>query len=142
MLAKGKTTMTLLHHNAFNPWKDIDRLFGARQFHGNWTPAFDIAETDDAYTLTGDLPGLPQKDIDVRVENGILMVRGERQSADKGDTNRHRRIERRQGKFARAFRLPDNVNEEDVKATYENGVLVLTLPKHEPVETARIITVN
>ena len=134
--------MTLLHHNAFSPWRDIDRLLGARQFHGDWRPAFDITETDDAYTLTGDLPGLAQEDIEVRVEDGILTVRGERNDAENGDQNRYRRVERRHGKFVRAFRLPDDVNEEEVKAAYENGVLVLTLPRQEPVDTARVITVN
>ncbi len=142
MLAKGQTTMTLLHHNAFNPWRDFDRLLGARQLQGNWTPAFDITETDDAYKLTGDLPGMPQRDIEVRVEDGILTVRGERKGPENGNLDRHRRIERRHGKFTRAFRLPDDVNEDEVKAAYENGVLVLTLPRQEPVDTARVITVN
>ncbi len=134
--------MTLLHHNAFNPWRDIDRLFGSLHDDRQWTPAFDIKEADDAYTLAGDLPGLAQKDIEVRVEDSILTVRGERKSADDGDRNSYRRTERRHGKFARAFRLPDDVNEEEMKAAYENGVLVLTLPKQEPVDTARVIAVN
>lgn len=134
--------MTLLHHNAFNPWRDIDRLFGSLQDDGHWTPAFDIKEADDAYTLAGDLPGLAQKDIEVRVEGGILTVRGERKGAEDADGNSYRRAERRHGKFARAFRLPDDVNDEELKAAYENGVLVLTLPKQEPVDTARVIAVN
>ena len=134
--------MTLLHHKAFNPWSDIDRLFGALQDDGNWVPAFDITETDTAYTLTGDLPGLDQKDIAIRVEDSTLTVCGERKRTGKGDGAQVRRLERPRGKFARAFRLPEDVNEDEVKATYESGVLMLTLPKQEPVDTARVIAVN
>ena len=134
--------MTLLRYNAWNPWRDFDRFLGTPQNERYWTPAFDVTETDDAFTLTGDLPGMHQKDIEVRVEDGILAVRGERKTADNAEQDVRRRIERRRGKFARTFHLPDNVNEEAVKAAYENGVLVLTLPKQEPVDTARVITVN
>ncbi len=134
--------MTLLRYNALNPWREFDRFLGTLQDEGHWTPEFDIAETDEAYTLTGDLPGMVQEDIEVRLEDGILTVRGERKGADNGRQNFYRRIERRHGKFARMFHLPDTVNDEGVKATYENGVLVLTLPKQEPVDTSRVITVN
>lgn len=134
--------MTLLRYNAWNPWRDFDRFLGTLHDERHWTPAFDVTETDDAYTLTGDLPGMLQKDIEVRVEDGILTVRGERKTADNAGQDFRRRVERRHGNFARTFHLPDNVNEEAVKAAYENGVLVLTLPKQEPIDTARVITVN
>ena len=134
--------MTLMRYNTFNPWRDFDRLFGVPGEARAWKPAIDIAETDESYILTGDLPGLSQKDIEVRVEDGTLTIRGERKAEDSGDRPRFRHLERRHGKFRRTFRLPSDVNEDKVGASYEHGVLVVTLPKQEPAETARIITIH
>lgn len=134
--------MTLLRHTAFNPWREIDRLVGTFPSDPRWRPAFDISETDDAYLITADLPGVAQKDIEVRIEDGRLTVRGERTGASPDNEVRCQCNERPRGKFARRFRLPDNVKEDEVEASYKHGVLVLTLPKHEPVDTSRLIAVN
>ena len=134
--------MTLLRPNAFNPWRDFDRIFAALDQGGGWVPSFDSKVTDAAYVLTGDLPGMEQKELEVRVEDGVLTVRGERKAPEAGDAVRWHRRERPRGKFARAFRLPEDVNEAEVKATYENGVLELTLPRQEPVDTSRLIPVS
>ena len=134
--------MTLMRYNTFNPWRDFDRFLGVLDEARAWKPAIDIAETDESYILTGDLPGLSQKDIEVRVEDGALTIRGERKAEGNGDLPRFRHLERRHGKFRRTFRLPNDVNEEQVEASYEHGVLVVTLPKQEPAETARIITIH
>ena len=142
MLAEGDTTMTLMRYNTFNPWRDFDRLFGVPHEARAWKPAIDIAETDESYILTGDLPGLSQKDIEVRVEDGTLTIRGERKAEGNGDQSCICHLERRHGKFRRTFRLPNDVNEDKVGASYEHGVLVVTLPKQEPAETARIITIH
>lgn len=134
--------MTLMRYNTFNPWRDLDRLFGAVGEERAWRPAFDITETDESYTVTGDLPGLAQKDIEVRVEDRLLTIRGERKAGSGTEGRRYTRLERRHGKFRRAFRLPNDVSEEQVKATYEQGVLVVNLPKQEQADKARVITVN
>lgn len=108
---------------------------------GASAPAFDSEETDTAYRLSADLPGMDPKAIEVRVEDGVLTVPGERKLRVRSDKARSYHLERRHGKFERAVRLPDNVKETQVKATYRNGVLELTLPK-DPVDTARLITIN
>ncbi len=134
--------MTLLQHHAFNPWMDFERILGAAGDEGRWAPDFDIAVTDSAYVLAGDLPGLNQKDIEIRIEDGRLTVRAERKGADRREDASWHRLERPSGKFERSFRLPEDVNDAEVKARYENGVLQLTLPREEPADTSRLIPVS
>ncbi len=132
--------MTMLHTTPFNPWRDLNRFVLPRMREGGWVPAFDIEETDTAYVLQGDVPGVVQKDIEVRFEDGILSVRGERKGPD-ADL-RFRRAERLHGPFERRFRVPDEVDADGVKASFANGVLEITLPKQEPVDTSRLIPVQ
>ncbi len=132
--------MRLLQHNPFIPWADPVRFFEPPREDNGWVPEFDIRETDDAFVLQGDIPGLTQKDLEVRVEDGVLSVSGERPQP--AAEVRFSRRERPHGKFRRSFRLGDTVDDENVKASYEGGVLELTLPKREPVDTSRLIPVN
>ena len=134
--------MTLLQHTSFNPWKEIDRFFSPITDQPTWMPAFDIAETDEAFVLRGDLPGVPQKDIEVRLEDNVLTVRGERKIAQPQGEPRLIRLRRPNGKFLRRFSLPKDVNRDEVKASYVDGVLELVIPKQAPVDTSRLITVN
>lgn len=132
--------MHMLQHTPFNPWRPAFRLLGAHADPVSWLPAFDITETDDAVVLRGDVPGVPQEDIEVRIEDDVLTVRGERKRIEKGDG--FARSERLYGKFERAFRLGDSVDADGVKASYANGVLELTLPKREPADTSRLVPIN
>ena len=132
--------MRLLYNNAFDPWADMSRFFGPVRSESNWSPAFDIDETDTAFVLRGDIPGLTQKELEVRVEDSVLTVRGERRPA--ADETRFNRRERPHGKFVRTFRLSEGIDDTEVKAAYENGVLELTLPKREPADTSRLIPVQ
>ena len=132
--------MHMLQHTPFNPWRPAFRLLGASAGQVNWRPAFDIAETDGAVVLRGDLPGIPQEDIEVRVEDDVLTVRGERKRAEKAEDVA--RSERAFGRFERAFRLADSIDADGVKASFTNGVLELTLPKREPADTSRLIPIN
>ena len=132
--------MTLLPYNTFNPWPDASRFCGAPEHKTSWVPRFDIAETDKAFVLRGDLPGVTQKDVEVRIDEGLLSVSGERKPA--ADEERFSRRERPSGKFARRFWLPDTVDADGIKASYADGVLELTLPKQDPPDNARLIPVN
>jgi HSP20 family protein len=106
-----------------------------------WVPPVDIQETDHELVVKADVPDMEMKDIDVRMENGTLTIRGERKfEAQKSEGGWHR-VERSYGTFERAFTLPETVNPEDVKAEYKNGVLTVTLPKKE-VAKPRQIKVN
>ena len=131
--------MRLLQHNPFH-WADRVRFFEPPREGNGWVPEFDLRETDEAFVLQGDIPGLTQKDLEVRVEDGVLSVSGERPQP--ADEVRFSRRERPHGKFRRSFRLGEDVDDENVKASYEGGVLELTLPKREPVDTSRLIPVN
>lgn len=137
--------MTMIHRNPLSPfqtWKDLDMLLGKPRTLPAWRPAFDVEETEKAYRLRADLPGMAQKDIEVRVEDDVLSVKGERTTTGKANTTMALRLERPAGKFARAYRLPEDADAEAIRANYEAGVLELTIPRRKPEDTARVIPVN
>lgn len=103
-----------------------------------WAPAVDIVETPDALVLKADLPEVDAKNVDVRMENGTLTLKGERKFEDEQKGRAYHRIERGYGSFMRAFSLPDTVDGENVKAEYKNGVLTITLPKKEVAKPRQI----
>src|SRR5579872_1347633 len=94
-----------------------------------WAPAVDIYETENELVLKADLPDMNEKDLDVRVENNMLTIRGERKFEQKVNEDNYLRIERTYGSFSRSFSLPNTVNTEAIKADYKNGVLTVQLPK-------------
>ncbi|MEM9555347.1 MAG: Hsp20/alpha crystallin family protein [Acidobacteriota bacterium] len=106
---------------------------------GSWVPAMDIIETENAFVATADLPGMTKDDIDVSLEDGVLTVSGERhfETTDEGD-GKFRRIERSYGRFTRSFSVPQGIDQEKLTATFENGVLTLTLPKSEIAKSRKI----
>jgi HSP20 family protein len=104
---------------------------------GELVPAFDIAETEKEYTITGEIPGIEAKDLNVTYANGILNITGEKRKEQEEKDEHFHRIEREYGSFHRGFRLPENVTAEKVKAIYKDGVLKINLPKAE-IETKRI----
>ncbi|WP_369600549.1 Hsp20/alpha crystallin family protein [Hahella sp. SMD15-11] len=104
----------------------------------DWRPAVDIEETDEAFLIRAELPGVKKDDIKVTVDNGVLTIQGERKlEKEEKDKKRHR-IERVYGSFLRSFTLPDNVNQEDIRADYQDGVLTLHLNKVEPAKPKAI----
>ena len=110
----------------------------------DWAPSVDIEETEDKYLIKADLPGVDKKDIDVKLENGVLSIRGEKQvEKETGKDTKHHRRERFYGSFARSFTLPDVVDGDAVDASYRDGVLTLHIPKKEEAKPKSIdIKVN
>ena len=108
----------------------VNRLF-AEPNGRPWVPAVDIQETDHELVVKADVPDVDMKDIDVRMENGTLTLRGERKFEAKKSEGGWHRVERSYGHFERVFTLPDTVNPDAVKADYKNGTLTITLPKKE-----------
>ena len=105
---------------------------------GAWLPATDVQETDGAYTLKLDLPGVPLKDVKVTLIGDTLTVRGERRSErEQGDDGFHR-VERVSGAFERSFTLGAPVDSGKVKATYRDGVLEIQVPKAEEARAHEI----
>jgi HSP20 family protein len=103
-----------------------------------WAPAVDIFETEHELVVKADLPDIDPKDLDIRVENNILTIRGERKFEKKVDENNYLRVERAYGSFARSFTLANTVNPDAIKADYQNGVLTLTIPKREEAKPKQI----
>jgi HSP20 family protein len=126
---------------------EIDRVFDTFRVHPFWrstafdvaplfrregfvtAPAVDIAETDVAYEISVELPGLDEKNVEITHANGMLTIRGEKQEESEDKRKDYYVSERRYGSFERSFRLPDSVDEAKISAAFNKGVLVVTLPK-------------
>jgi HSP20 family protein len=96
-----------------------------------WIPAMDLVETDDHYVLMADLPGLSQDDIDLEFEGDVLTLSGERRSEHTARNEGYYRLERATGAFSRSLTLPEGVDPEAVEATFDKGVLTVSIPKPE-----------
>jgi len=94
-----------------------------------WAPSVDIYETENELVLKADLPDVSEKDLDIRVENNMLTIHGERKFEQKVKEENYLRIERTYGSFSRSFSLPNTINTEAIKADYKNGVLTVEIPK-------------
>jgi len=103
-----------------------------------WAPAVDILENEHELVVEADLPDVKPEELDVRVENNILTIRGERKFEKKGDEKNYLRVERSYGSFSRSFSLANTVNSEAIKADYKDGVLTLTIPKREEAKPKQI----
>jgi HSP20 family protein len=116
--------------------EQVNRLFDST-FQGpsensaltSWAPAVDIYETENELVLKADLPDINEKDLDVRVENNMLTIRGERKFEQKVKEENFLRVERAYGSFTRSFSLPNTVSTEAIKAEYKNGTLTVEMPK-------------
>ncbi|HEX4164839.1 MAG TPA: Hsp20/alpha crystallin family protein [Bryobacteraceae bacterium] len=116
----------------------ISRLF-SEPASRPWTPAVDIAETENDLVVKADIPDVDPKDVSIQLENGTLTLKGERKFEEQStDQKGFHRIERSYGSFVRAFSLPNTVDGEKVKADYKNGVLTVTLPKKEVAKPKKI----
>jgi HSP20 family protein len=119
----------------------ISNFWGTNQ--SNWlstslSPAMDIAELDNAFTVKVDIPGLEAKDLNVQVHGNTVTVSGNRQEEKETKDKTFYRMERRTGSFSRTVTMPCNINEDEVVAEYVNGVLTLTLPKSESAKAKKI----
>jgi HSP20 family protein len=103
-----------------------------------WAPAVDIYETENELVVKADLPDINPQDLDIRVENNILTIRGERKFDSKVHDDNYLRIERAYGSFSRSFSLSSSVNSEAIRADYHDGVLTLSLPKREEAKPKQI----
>ena len=103
-----------------------------------WAPAVDIFETEHELVVKADLPDVNPQELDIRVENNILTIRGERKFEKKVSEENYLRVERSYGTFARSFTLANTVNSEAIKADYQNGVLTLSIPKLEEAKPKQI----
>ncbi len=136
--------------NRWNPFRELDEVLQAYQRsvwparhnaslgadHGRepitraeWSPAVDISETDSAYIVKAELPGVQRNAIKLTVHDRVLLLSGERILEKQSEDVKHHRIERFYGSFARSFSLPEDANEQDVSADYKEGVLIVRVAK-------------
>jgi HSP20 family protein len=116
----------------------VTRLMSEPRTGRPWSPAVDILESEDALILKADLPDVKTEDIDVRVENQTLTLRGHRRFEKDDNAKGYHRIERSYGDFVRSFALPSIVDTEKVNADYKNGVLTITIPKREAAKPRQV----
>jgi HSP20 family protein len=140
--------MTLIR---YQPWhaglqRQIEQIFGdsfaAPAANSEsaiaWVPTVDIHEEQDKFVVRADLPGVESKDISITAENRVLTLRGQRQFERSENQKGFERLERVEGSFLRRFTLPNNVQDDQIKARHVNGVLEVTIPKTPTPEPRRV----
>jgi len=126
-----------LFEDFFNDWalRSIEDRRG-----DSWVPPVDVVEKNGNLMLMASLPGMNEKDIELKVEGQVLTITGERKSQDQAGYTYHQQ-ESRYGNFSRSFTLPDSANLDEIKAEYRNGILAVTVPQ-KPEAKPRTIKVN
>jgi HSP20 family protein len=122
-----------------DPTVDDSYAPGAEDFIGAWAPPVDIFETPDHIVIRAEVPGVQKEDMDVRIDNGVLTLHGERKQDTDVNEDGALRMERVYGEFMRSFSLPTTIDAANVAATYKDGILEVTVPK---AETAKPKTVE
>jgi HSP20 family protein len=131
----------------WDPLKDVlnisdrmNRMF--QQFtsenKNQWQPPVDIYESDDAIVLLAELPGVSETQVNIQLENGILLLRGEKPAPAEEEANSYYRLERPFGKFARSFAVPVNVDPSSVTASLKDGVLTITVKKNHQNQSVSV----
>ncbi len=125
----------------WDPWRNLqrvqeemsrlvdDRLLGRGGESVGWMPNVDIFEDEEGLSLRFELAGIESKDVDIRFENGVLTLRGERKLEHEDKRDKYHRVELSYGTFTRSFSLPGSIDAEKIKAESKNGVLTVLLPK-------------
>ena len=132
----------LTRWDPFAPMNELNRLHDlVRNAQQSFRPAVDILESDDAFEVRAEVPGMRAEDIHLDVEKNVLTLRGERQLEETSEGTDYRRVERSYGTFTRSFSLPETVDDEAIEAKLTDGVLTVRLPKKE-APTARRIQVS
>ena len=121
--------------------RELEDLFEGKPSNGNrvdFAPAVDIEEKEDHFLVSADLPGVSEKDIEVKVHDGVLLLAGKREASKEQKTETGYYRERSCGRFFRSFTLGDGVDPEKIEAAYRNGVLTVKLPKKEEIKPRQI----
>ncbi len=144
--------MNLVKWDPFRELEDmssrLNRIFGRTSLRSgadnemmavaDWMPSVDISETDTAYLIKGEIPGVKKEDVKVTVENGMLTIQGERKQEKEEKGKKFHRVECSYGSFVRSFRVPGDADESVIKAEFKDGMLNVTLPKSEKAKPKSI----
>lgn len=128
------------------PWilgDEFDRMFqgfgrGTARSEEGFLPALDVRETDDSYVVEADIPGMKKEDVKIEIAENVLSITGERTNKSEEKLKDYHRVERSFGSFRRTVSIPGGFSHNDVKATFEDGVLKVTLPKPEEAKPRKI----
>jgi len=131
--AKGEKTMSLIR---WDPFREFNTL--PARYATGWNPSVDVFENENEVVFKAELPGMNAKDIEVKLENNVLTLKGERQFEKETKEENYHRVEREYGNFSRSFALPTAVNGDKVTAEYKDGVLKIILPKKEEIKSKPI----
>jgi HSP20 family protein len=104
----------------------------------SWAPAVDIYETENEVVLTAEIPGIEEKDVEIKVEDNTLTLRGERKFEKETKEENYHRIERAYGSFFRSFTLPNYVDQDKIEAEHENGILKIRMPKRAELKPRKV----
>lgn len=122
-----------------NQWeKDMERVFRGSGKEAFFTPACEIRDEEKQFTISLDVPGLKEEEMDIEVKDNRIHITGERKVESKVEQDQVVRTEKRYGKFTRVFALPQHVNTDGIEARVENGVLMIAIPKEEKTQTKKI----
>ncbi len=132
--------------SAWNLMKEFDELFNdwnapaltTGEYQTHFQPKSEVKETDAGYLMSFDIPGVKEDDVKIEFADRVLKIHGERKEESKIEKDGFFRTEKVYGRFERSFRLPENVDEAKIEATYNNGVLQVYLPKQAPKTTKTI----
>jgi HSP20 family protein len=134
----------------WEPFRDVDDIFdrfvaetmrrwprvaaneGSRQ--AEWAPMADVSETEGEYLIKAELPEVRKEDVHVTVQDGVLTLSGERKQERREETEKVHRVERFFGSFARRFALPENADEQGIRAECRDGIVAIHIPKRKQVE--------
>ncbi|MDH5748797.1 MAG: Hsp20/alpha crystallin family protein [Rhodospirillales bacterium] len=105
-------------------------------------PRMDVGETDAEYTLTAELPGMDEKDIEITLSNGVVSIEGEKKEEKEEKKKDYRLMERHYGSISRSYRLPEEVNEDKAEATFEKGILVIKIPKTKSTKKMKKVKIR
>jgi HSP20 family protein len=111
---------------------------GKEMTTSTWAPSVDIFETEKELVLTAEIPGIDEKDVEIKIEDNTLSLKGERKFEKETKEENYHRIERSYGSFYRAFTLPNSIDPEKIQATHENGVLKITMPKRDELQPRKV----
>jgi HSP20 family protein len=143
-----RTPRTELSRRLFDPFEMMREMMQMTPFGdtgalregqmAQFIPEFEVRETEDAYIIRGDLPGIKQEDVDISVSGNVMSISGHREEEERKDTDRLHAYERRFGSFSRSFTLPDAADTEHIRADLEDGVLTLSLPRRAEMKQRKV----
>jgi HSP20 family protein len=133
-LVSIRDEMNRLFDNFFTGWPERRGAL----LEGEWAPSIDVAETAEEVTVTAELPGVAQDDVDITITDNVLTLKGEKKEEKEIKKKNYHRIERSYGIFQRSVNLPTSVQADKAKATYKDGVLHIAIPKVEEAKPKQI----